>query len=183
MKTFRAGDPPAEGEDDTPWRTMDCVDCHNKPSHGFQRATDAINHAIVNGRVSRELPFIKKVGLKALRQDWSEQDPEAGIRDELTKFYSEQEPLSEATRPLLEPAIEALAELHRRNNYPEMGITWDTYRNLDGHFGCLRCHDGEHKTAAGKEIPLTCETCHVIEAFQERDPLILRRLRGDGLSD
>ncbi len=164
-------------------RTMDCVDCHNKPSHGFRRATEAINDAIVNGRISRKLPFIKKVGLEALRKDWSQEGPESGIRAELTRFYSEEEPLDEGARSLLDPAIQALTDLHRRNIYPEMSITWDTYRNLDGHFGCLRCHDGEHKTSAGKEIPLTCETCHVIEAFQERDPQILRRLRGSGLDE
>ncbi len=160
-------------------RTMDCVDCHNKPSHGFVRATEAINEAIASGRISRELPFIKKVGLAALKNEWVEEGPKKGIGTELTRFYTEEEPLDARTRPLLAPAIETLADIHRRNIYPDMKITWDTYRNLDGHFGCLRCHDGEHRTAAGREIPLTCETCHVIEAYQERNPAILKRLRGD----
>jgi nitrate/TMAO reductase-like tetraheme cytochrome c subunit len=177
----------AEVSPDTPpigtQRTMDCVDCHNKPSHGFPKAWEAINEAISHGRISRELPFIKQVGIEALRTDWSGQGPQAGIRAELTRFYTEDEPLDERTKPLLEPAIAALTDIHQRNIYPEMEITWGTYRNMDGHLGCFRCHDGEHKTAAGKEIPLTCETCHVIEAFQERDPAILSRLRGEPLED
>jgi len=160
-------------------RAMDCIDCHNKPSHGFVRATDAINDAIAHGLISRKLPFIKKVGLEAITTNYDSLPAANEIRDKLERFYTEEEPLDDRTGTLLEPAIIALVDIHRQNIYPEMNITWDTYRNLDGHFGCLRCHDGEHRTAAGREIPLTCETCHVIEAYQERDPAILRRLRGE----
>ena len=50
-------------------------------------------------------------------------------------------------------------EFVRRNN-DELVATYGnlvhrvltvTYRNFDGHYGCLRCHDGEHRTAAGRD--------------------------------
>jgi NapC/NirT cytochrome c family, N-terminal region len=162
-------------------RSMDCVDCHNKPSHGFERATEALNVAISQGLISRELPFIKREALAALLAERSSRDAEGEIRADLASFYSGEEALGARGQALLDQAVKTIAGIYRRNNYPDMKITWDTYRNFDDHFGCLRCHDGEHRTASGKEIPLTCETCHVIESFQERDPEILRRLRSGGL--
>jgi hypothetical protein len=42
--------------------------------------------------------------------------------------------------------------------------------------GCLRCHDGDHKTRDGLEIRSDCDTCHTVLAMAEVDSLILRRL-------
>jgi hypothetical protein len=44
-----------------PTRRMDCMDCHNRPAHTFfftpERAVDA---AIAQGRIPRELPFARR---------------------------------------------------------------------------------------------------------------------------
>ena len=58
-----------------------------------------------------------------------------------------------------------------------MKIDWDTYRGYQGHFGCLRCHDGQHRTTDGREIPLDCESCHVIIGYRAPGPEILGSTR------
>jgi hypothetical protein len=45
--------------------------------------------------------------------------------------------------------------------------------------GCLRCHNGDHKTAEGKEITSSCDSCHVMLADGEEDPEILKTLLGE----
>jgi hypothetical protein len=167
-----APESPPEGEE----RTMDCIDCHNQPSHVYERSWEALNEAMASGLISRRLPFIKRVARDALEQEWAAGEADSGIRDRLETFYSQKEHLDPETRPLLDSAIEAVVDIHRRNVYPEMNIRWNTYRSFAGHFGCQRCHDDEHRTAGGKTIPQTCETCHAVLSFRERAPQILDQL-------
>ena len=66
-----------------------------------------------------------------------------------------------------------------RNVFPEMKLTWGTHPNNIGHEdfpGCFRCHDGKHKTAAGKVISDDCSACHQILAMEEKDPKVLADL-------
>jgi len=37
-------------------RGMDCMDCHNRPSHKYRSPDDQIDLAILTGQISRELP-------------------------------------------------------------------------------------------------------------------------------
>jgi hypothetical protein len=57
-----------------------------------------------------------------------------------------------------------------------MHVTWGTYKGLADHHGCVRCHDDRHRTAGGRTIPMSCDTCHVILAYGEENPSILNRL-------
>ena len=40
-------------------RTMDCIDCHNRPSHHYNPPARLVNRALSNGLISPELPGIK----------------------------------------------------------------------------------------------------------------------------
>ena len=66
-------------------RKMDCVDCHNRPTHAFELPERAVDSAITAGRIDRQLPYIKKQAVAALRAEYpdraaaSETDP-AGDR-------------------------------------------------------------------------------------------------------
>jgi len=42
-----------------PVRTMDCMDCHNRPAHKLQSPESAVNLAMALGRIDTGLPFIK----------------------------------------------------------------------------------------------------------------------------
>jgi hypothetical protein len=67
-----------------------------------------------------------------------------------------------------------------------MNITWGTYANNLGHNdpghnntpGCFRCHDGNHKSKAGKEVTQDCNACHSLLAMDEADPKILHEMAG-----
>jgi len=50
-------------EDGGVWRTMDCVDCHNRPSHMYQPPDKEIDKAISAGLIDRSLPFVKRESL------------------------------------------------------------------------------------------------------------------------
>lgn len=157
-------------------RTMDCVDCHNQPSHKFQEPDAALDEKIAAGLVSRRLPYIRKLGLEALRMGWTRDNVRAGIRQHLEHHYSSNGGLPAEVQTLLAPAADVIADIWLRNIYPSMKITWGTYPSFVGHKGCMRCHDGEHMDAEGEAISMDCATCHVTLADKERDPQILKQL-------
>lgn len=166
---------PPEGEA----RTMDCVDCHNQPSHGFQEPEAALDNAIAAGLVSRQIPFIRKVGLEMLQRVWTRDTARAGIREQLEQHYGKTNGgdagLSTEVRALIAPASDTLADIWLRNIHPQMGITWGTYPSFQGHKGCFRCHDGEHLDDDGEAISADCTTCHVTLAEKEKDPQVLKK--------
>ncbi len=164
------------------WRTMDCVDCHNRPSHIYRLPVVEIDSALDDGRIDRSLPYIRREGLKALQADYaSHGEARARIHEALAQFYAGAYPdiASSKTAPI-DAAAEALGDLYCSNVFPSMNIRWGTYPNHIGHQeapGCFRCHDGEHRTAEGAVIAQDCDTCHAVLAMEEPDPEILRTLR------
>jgi hypothetical protein len=153
-------------------RTMDCVDCHNQPSHAFQDPGQALDNAIAGGRISRDLPSVRKVGMELLETMWTRDSAADGILQAMRGRYRG----TDVNPDLVAQSSEALAEIWLRNIYPEMAITWGTYPSMTNHKGCMRCHDGEHFDDDGNEISMDCENCHVMLADRERDPEILEQL-------
>ena len=51
---YENGEEPAQ-EKGT-WRDMDCVDCHNRPTHIYELPNDAIDSALQQERIDRSLP-------------------------------------------------------------------------------------------------------------------------------
>jgi hypothetical protein len=157
-------------------RTMDCIDCHNQPSHVMERAYEALDQAIVDGRISRHLPSIRRVALEALLAAGTEADGDRIIRERLEGFYTSEEPLPAGLRESLAPAVGEAVAIWQQNVFPTMNVGWGTYRSFQGHFGCLRCHDDEHRSTGGRVIPLSCDTCHGVLAFDEEHPEVLETL-------
>ena len=62
-------------------RKMDCVDCHNRPTHAFELPERAVDRRIDLGLVSRDLPFVKKKAVEVLRADYASRRPLARIVD------------------------------------------------------------------------------------------------------
>ncbi len=175
----------AEGVDfDNPpegvMRRMDCNDCHNRAAHEFVRAPEAVDEAMAYGLVSRELPFIKKHAVEALVQDWTRENVAEGIRRFLQDAYVKDGNLAAETMALLEPSIDELVKIWRRNVYPDRKLYWDSYRRLNNHFGCFRCHDGKHKDRQGTILTQDCEACHVVLSDSQRQPKVLEDLRVGG---
>ena len=92
---------------------MDCVDCHNRPTHIYQLPDQAVDEAILKGRISRTLPFIRKQAVRALRSEFgSREEAAAGIEQSLTEFYRENGTVLTAQQnAALEQAVEALTDI------------------------------------------------------------------------
>ena len=162
-------------------RVMDCVDCHNRPTHTFQLPEQALDEALATGRVDSSLPFLKKKAVELLKQLYPSQAAAAeGLRRGLTEYYRETYPeVWDRQRESLELAIQAIQEMYRRNVFPEMKVAWGTYPNNLGHMnspGCFRCHDGNHVNAPGTALTQDCNTCHTLLAIEEENPAILEQL-------
>jgi nitrate/TMAO reductase-like tetraheme cytochrome c subunit len=69
-------------------RTMDCMDCHNRPSHTFQMPDKAVDRAMADGRISPDLPFVKKQAVALLKTPYPDRDTaSAAIGGKLAEFY------------------------------------------------------------------------------------------------
>ena len=162
-------------------RAMDCMDCHNRPTHAFQLPERAVDEAMAASRISPELPFAKKKSVELLRSEYLDRDTAARkIPASFAEFYRTKYPETYQThRALVEASGEAVSQIYLRNVFPNMKITWGTYPNNLGHedfLGCFRCHDGNHKSADGKLISDDCEACHSVLAQEESNPKVLADL-------
>jgi len=163
------------------WRTMDCVDCHNRPSHTFRTPEREVDHAIETAHIAADLPFVRREGLRLVGATWADKAAaEAGIRDGLTAFYAAEYPeLARERSADIAAAAQALYEGWSSNVFPGMKVDWNTYPNHIGHEsspGCFRCHDDMHETADGRVISQDCESCHSLLAMEETEPEILATL-------
>jgi hypothetical protein len=46
---------------------MQCVDCHNRPTHTFELPEHAMDEALARGEIAVTLPYVKKRGMEALK--------------------------------------------------------------------------------------------------------------------
>jgi hypothetical protein len=168
----------------TEWRTMDCVDCHNRPTHIYRDPARELDDALEDRRIDSALPYVRREGLKALRAEYpNHEGARAGIAKAISDFYAASYPQLLAERKqAVEAAGRALGDLWAWNVFPSMNIKWGTYPNHIGHpemsgeVGCFRCHDEQHTAPDGKTISQDCSTCHSLLAQEEKDPAILKTL-------
>ena len=174
-KLFEVRDLPEEpGE----WRTMDCVDCHNRPSHVYRLPDNEIDDSIDSGRIDQTLPFVKREGLRLIRNEYgSHEEAMEVITRELKAFYAESYPDIVAERGEdIDNAGTELGMIYSYNVFPQMKVEWGTYPDHSGHDetpGCFRCHNRQLKTADGDRISRKCSLCHSVLANKEQDPEIL----------
>jgi NapC/NirT cytochrome c family, N-terminal region len=169
----------ASGKEQASQRVMDCIDCHNRPSHRMQTPESAMDQLLQSGAVNSQIPFIRRQGVAALKSAKSDETP-ARIGQELEAFYRDNQAEFYRTRKtLLDGAIAQIQAAWSRNVFPHMKVTWGTYTDNIGHDqapGCFRCHDGSHQSKDGRTIASECDTCHTILAQDEADPKILKTL-------
>jgi hypothetical protein len=166
------------------WRTMDCVDCHNRPSHIYQPAHSEVDRVINEGRVDRSLPYVKREGLRLIDAQYpSHEEARAVISDGLQQYYAENYPeIAESKADAISAAAEALGDAFSVNVFPGMNVWWDTYPNHIGHEqsdGCARCHKRSMRTADREQISDDCDNCHIVLAEEEENPDFLSLLRSE----
>lgn len=154
------------------YKTMDCIDCHNRPSHNYRVPQDFIDDAITAGNISRELPEIKYLAMEILGEDYPTRDSAFNaIRSKVMEFYeSMYEEFLESHANEIESAIAAIQTGYARNFFPSMKVNWRHYPNHLGHLetdGCYRCHSDRHVSETGRFISRDCTLCHSILAQGE----------------
>jgi len=178
---FVSTDQPQSGSAFHEERVMDCMDCHNRPTHTFEMPESAVNREMAAGRINPALPFVHKLSVELLKRNYPSraaaqtQLPEAFRAYYKANYFS----LYNSQRALIEQAAATVLDIFNGNVFPEMNITWGTYPNNLGHTdfpGCFRCHDGSHKSKEGREITQDCNACHSLLAMDEADPKVLHEL-------
>jgi nitrate/TMAO reductase-like tetraheme cytochrome c subunit len=162
--------------DDTEVRLFDCMDCHNRPSHSFQPPATAMNLEMSRGAISRDLPFVRSIGLGLLNADYETTEQAVGsIAGGLAGFYADQYPdRAGELSAKISAATEALQRVYENNFFPEYNTDYRARVNNLSHFvndGCFRCHNAELKTETGATISADCESCHAIVAQGPTDDL------------
>ena len=169
-------------------RTMDCMDCHNRPTHTFDMPENAVNREMAAGRISNDLPFIHKEAIELLKVTYRSREAAAvELPQALREYYRKNYPtVYNSQRNTIESAAKGILYIYQGNVFPEMNITWGTYPNNLGHNdpghnntpGCFRCHDDNHKAKSGKSITQDCNACHALLAMDDPDPKILHEIAG-----
>src|ERR1700719_1923330 len=69
-------------------RVMDCVDCHNRPTHAFDLPDNAVDKRMSLGRISSDLPYIRKKAVEVLKVNYPIREmAKQSITEEINNFY------------------------------------------------------------------------------------------------
>ena len=164
VKEYRAADTTDQMISGGNRRTMDCRDCHNTVGHPISPTPEqAVDQAIAAALVSRDLPFVRREGVRLVRASYPSQDAAmSAIESGLRSFYQSQGG-SAPDQQALSRSVSALQAVYRRNVFPTMMVSWGSYPDNRGHLtstGCFRCHDDSHTAKDGSTISADCELCH-----------------------
>jgi hypothetical protein len=157
-------------------RTMDCVDCHNRPTHVYDPSPEAaVDRALTYGKIDQALPGVRQQAVALLRQKLEPREAAARFSAALAAAYAKHDPgIAVAKKSAIERAGRELGQIYERNIFPTMKIEWGTYPSHIGHRltteGCFRCHDDEHKTKDGRVIRKDCDVCHEVVAEESEKP-------------
>ncbi len=166
---YFVGDKTAEEGMELTWRTMDCIDCHNRPTHVYDRLEQIVDFGLYSKKLDPEIGGMREDSFTVLETQYKSRDEASdkivkdllGLltrrhgNDFVTKFEKE-----------IKRSAAFLLEAYLNNVWPKMKVSWGTYRQHLGHqdaddgYGCFRCHDDDHATKSGKVIKQDCGLCH-----------------------
>jgi len=146
---------------------VDCIECHNRPSHQFQNPNAAVNQAMSLGWINPDLPGIKALAVQVLEKPYKTQaEGLRAIPAAVEDYYRKEHPeILSARQPDVDAAIRQIQRIYENNYFPEMGVSWRVHPDHIGHMystGCFRCHDGKHVTSDGRVLTRDCNVCHTI---------------------
>ena len=148
-------------------RTMDCIDCHNRPSHIYHQPDKMINNNLASEKMDETLPYIKSISVEALEDNYySKENAFENIQQKITNFYISNYPeVYKSKKDIIKSNIEIVKNIYSRNYFPYMNANWKHFPDNISHVytpGCFRCHDGNHVSDEGKSISNDCNSCHLI---------------------
>ncbi len=149
-------------------RQMDCIDCHNRPSHVYLTPQDFTNQKLATNQIPKSLPYIKQIAMDIMFSEVFESADTAKIiiRDRIESFYEEEHPeIFARQKAQIDQAVKGLIAAFSNNIFPYMQASWDAYPDHIGHKvynGCFRCHNDRHTSEDGRVISMDCNLCHTI---------------------
>jgi hypothetical protein len=157
-----------------PKDVMDCMDCHNRPTHIYFPPDTAVDRAMTTGLIPRTLPWAKKVVVDALVREYpTAQKAHEGLTADIEGFYRQKYPaVFQARKADVDKTVAQAIAIFDRSVFPDMKVNWKTYTSNIGHRnwpGCFRCHDNRHVSKKGKVLSMGCTECHTMP---ERGPLM-----------
>lgn len=164
-------------------RIVDCIECHNRPTHIFKAPDDALNEALTQGEIARSLPGIRSAAFDALEAKYTTK-PAAlkGIEKTILDHFRESYPdVAKSRAREIAQAIKVTQAIYTQNYFPEMKTDWKSHHdNLDHmhDLGCFRCHDDQHVSDDGKVISRDCKTCHTFVAQGPPGPNLKQNIEG-----
>jgi len=150
-------------------RLMDCIDCHNRIGHAVASPDQAVDEAMAAGKISADLPFIKRDSVALLNGTYQSLDLADEAFAGLRATYAAKYPLVlKSHDKQINSSIDELKRIYRLIATPAMKVQAKTYPDNLGHQsapGCFRCHDGAHYLVVkgkitNEKIPSECSTCH-----------------------
>lgn len=146
---------------------MDCIDCHNRPSHSYKSPPDYIDNAMISGAIPKEIPQIKYIAMEALKDPFTNKDTAfMHIDSVVTHFYQTDYPdYWTENKGKIAKAIAGIQEAFSLNTFPFMKVSYAAYPDHIGHLesnGCFRCHSDIHTSSNGKTLSKDCNLCHTI---------------------
>ena len=157
-------------------RLMDCIDCHNRPSHDYLPPQEFTDLLIASGDIPSDLPDVKYLAMDIFNRQYATFDSAMlAIENQVNEYYQLNYPLvASGDNKDIQQAIEGLKMGFQKNIFPEMKASWDVYPNHIGHVeynGCFRCHNGNHKSIDDRLISRDCNLCHTIQSQGRPDSL------------
>ncbi len=146
-------------------RTMDCIDCHNRATHIFRSAEQAVDEAMANGLLSPDLPYLRKKAVEVMKATYPDQKTALEAIAALEEYYRQNDPQYAEHKEKVAQAVRVLQDIYSASHFPDYKVYPETYPDNIGHSespGCFRCHDGKHLAADGSSIRLHCNICHTI---------------------
>lgn len=158
-----------------PPRRMDCIDCHNRPSHIYRPPARSVNHLMTLGWIDPTLPNSKSTAVEALEANYSTAEVALdSIKVSIENYYAKNYPaVATAKKTEIARMVAEVQKVYSRSYFPAMKVSWKRFPDNIGHMyykGCFRCHDGKHVSSDGKVLSRECNTCHIILSQQfEKD--------------
>lgn len=146
-------------------RKMDCIDCHNRPTHIYLSPNKAVDQSLDANKLDISLPFVKMKSVEVLSQNYTTTDEAlSAIATNFDAYYKTTYPeIYASKKSSVDSAIQELQRIYQTYFFPEMKTSWESQINNIGHYnaeGCFRCHDGQHFSNEGKPIRNDCNICH-----------------------
>ncbi len=101
-------------------RVMDCIDCHNRPSHNYNAPQNFTDKLMFEGEIPKDIPEIKLVAMMVLNQEYPTKDSAfTGYKKQVLEYYQSGYPdLINERKADIDKAIVGIQTGYANNIFP-----------------------------------------------------------------